>query len=109
LWPVFHYFVSHLRFDAKGWEAYVQANRIFCDAVVKQYQSGDMIWVHDYQLLLLPQMLREALPDATIGFFLHIPFPSSEVFPVLPRREELLQGLVGADLLAFQTYGHLQQ
>jgi trehalose 6-phosphate synthase/phosphatase len=109
LWPVFHYALSHLRFDEKGWEAYVEANRIFCRAVVDQYQPGDMIWVHDYQLLLLPQMLREALPDATIGFFLHIPFPSSEVFPVLPRREELLQGLMGADLLAFQTYGHLQQ
>jgi trehalose-6-phosphate synthase len=58
--------------------------------------------------MLLPQMLREKLPDAAIGFFLHIPFPSSEIFPVLPRREELLEGLIGADLLAFQTHGHLQ-
>jgi trehalose 6-phosphate synthase/phosphatase len=109
LWPVFHYFPSQLKFDARGWEAYVEANRIFCRAVVDRYQSGDLIWVHDYHLLLLPQMLREALADATIGFFLHIPFPSPEVFPVLPRREELLQGLLGADLLAFQTHGHLQQ
>jgi trehalose 6-phosphate synthase/phosphatase len=109
LWPVFHYFPSQLKFDEKAWEAYVEANRIFCHAVVDQYQPGDMIWVHDYHLLLLPEMLREALPDAAIGFFLHIPFPSPEIFPILPRREELLRGLLGADLLAFQTHGHLQQ
>ncbi len=109
LWPVFHNFPSQLKFDAKGWESYVEANRIFCDAVVDRYKPGDLIWVHDYHLMLLPRMLRERLPDAAIGFFLHIPFPSSEIFPVLPRREELLEGLLGADLLAFQTHGHLQQ
>ncbi len=109
LWPVFHNFPSQLKFDAKGWEAYVEANRIFCKAVVERYKPGDLVWVHDYQLILLPQMLRDQLPDAAIGFFLHIPFPSSEIFPVLPRREELLEGLLGADLIAFQTHGHLQQ
>jgi trehalose 6-phosphate synthase/phosphatase len=109
LWPVFHNFPSQLKFDAQDWEAYVEANRIFCKAVVERYKPGDLVWVHDYQLMLLPQMLRERLPDAAIGFFLHIPFPSSEIFPVLPRREELLEGLLGADLLAFQTHGHLQQ
>ena len=93
LWPVFHNFPSQLKFDAKGWESYVEANRIFCDAVVDRYKPGDLIWVHDYHLMLLPQMLRDRLPDAAIGFFLHIPFPSSEIFPVLPRREELLKGL----------------
>lgn len=109
LWPVFHCFPSRLRFDAKGWESYVEANRVFCAAVVKHYQPGDLVWVHDYHLMLLPQMLRAALPDAAIGFFLHIPFPPAEIFPILPRREELLQGLLGADLVAFQTHGHLQQ
>jgi len=109
LWPVFHNFPSQLKFDAKGWEAYVEANRIFCKAVVERYKPGDLVWVHDYQLMLLPQMVRDQLPDAAIGFFLHIPFPSSEIFPVLPRREELLEGLLGADLVAFQTHGHLQQ
>lgn len=109
LWPVFHYFPSQLRFDARDWEAYVEANRMFCQAVVRQYQPPDIIWINDHHLMLLPQMLRDALPDAAIGFFLHIPFPSSEVFPVLPRREDLLHGLLGADLLAFQTHGHLQQ
>ena len=109
LWPVFHNFPSQLKFDAKDWQAYIEANRIFCRAVVDRYKQGDLVWVHDYQLMLLPQMLRDELPDAAIGFFLHIPFPSSEIFPILPRREELLQGLLGADLVAFQTHGHLQQ
>lgn len=109
LWPVFHNFPSQLKFDAKDWDAYVEANRIFCDAVVNRYKPDDLIWVHDYQLMLLPQMLRDKLPNAAVGFFLHIPFPSAEIFPVLPRREELLEGLLGADLLAFQTHGHLQQ
>jgi trehalose 6-phosphate synthase/phosphatase len=109
LWPVFHCFPSRLRFDAKGWDSYVEANRTFCRAVVDRYQPGDLVWVHDYHLMLLPQMLRTALPDAAVGFFLHIPFPPAEIFPILPRREELLQGLLGADLLAFQTHSHVQQ
>jgi trehalose 6-phosphate synthase/phosphatase len=109
LWPVFHNFPSQLKFDAKGWEAYVEANHIFCKAVVERYRPNDSVWVHDYHLMLLPRMLRDELPDAAIGFFLHIPFPSSEIFPILPRREELLEGLLGADLVAFQTHGHLQQ
>jgi trehalose 6-phosphate synthase/phosphatase len=109
LWPVFHNFPSLLKFEAEDWNAYVEANRFFCKAVVDRHQPGDVVWVHDYHLMLLPQMLRNELPDAAIGFFLHIPFPSGEIFPVLPRREDLLQGLLGADLLAFQTHGHLQQ
>jgi hypothetical protein len=68
-----------------------------------RYKANDLIWVHDYHLMLLPQMLRQELPNAAIGFFLNIPFPSSEIFPILPRREELLEGLLGADLIAFQT------
>jgi len=109
LWPVFHNFPSLLRFDSRHWESYVEANRLFCEAVVKRYRPNDLIWVHDYHLMLLPQMLRERLRDAAVGFFLHIPFPSSEIFPVLPRREELLEGLLGSDLLGFQTHAHLQQ
>ncbi len=108
LWPLFHHFPSRLTFDPKGWAAYRNANMLFRDAAVKEYREGDLLWVHDYQLMLLPKLLREALPGAAIGFFLHIPFPSSEVFRVLPEREELLEGLLGADLVAFQTYSHLQ-
>jgi hypothetical protein len=77
-----------LKFDAGGWDAYVEANRMFCQAVAERFQPGDLVWVHDYHLLLLPQMLRAELPDAAIGFFLHIPFPSAEIFPILPRRED---------------------
>jgi trehalose 6-phosphate synthase/phosphatase len=108
LWPLFHYFPSRLVFDPKGWKAYVAANELFRDAVLRHYRDGDPIWVHDYQLMLLPRMLREALPNARIGFFLHIPFPSSEVFRIVPERGRLIDGLLGADLLAFQTYSHLQ-
>jgi trehalose 6-phosphate synthase/phosphatase len=108
LWPLFHHFPSRIRFDPADWEAYVQANRHFCEAIIERHQPGDLIWVHDYHLMLVPAFLREAIPNARIGFFLHIPFPSSEVFRVLPRREELLRGMLGADLLAFQTHSHLQ-
>jgi trehalose 6-phosphate synthase/phosphatase len=108
LWPLLHYFPSRLIFDFRGWEAYIKANRLFCDAVLKHHRPGDLIWVHDYHLMLLPRLLREALPGANVGFFLHTPFPSSEIFRIFPRREELLQGLLGADLLVFQTHSHLQ-
>jgi len=108
IWPLFHYFPSLLSYDPKAWNAYVEANKRFRDAVLRRARPDDLIWVHDYQLMLLPQMLREALPDATIGFFLHIPFPSSELFRLLPGRDELLQGLLGADMLGFHTHAHLQ-
>lgn len=108
LWPLFHHFPSLVVFDPKGWVAYETANRRFCEVVVRHYRPGDMIWVHDYQLMLLPNLLRQALPDAPVGFFLHIPFPSSEVFRILPEREKLLEGLLGANLLAFHTHSHLR-
>ena len=109
LWPLFHQFPLSLVYDPEGWEAYAEANGRFRDAVLARWRPGDLVWIHDYHLMLLPRLLREAIPDATIGFFLHIPFPSSDVFRVLPRREELLQGLLGADFVAFQTHAHLQQ
>ncbi|MCM2256115.1 MAG: bifunctional alpha,alpha-trehalose-phosphate synthase (UDP-forming)/trehalose-phosphatase [Vicinamibacteria bacterium] len=108
LWPLFHHFPTRFQTRPGDWEAYVAANRRFCDAVLERLQPGDRVWVHDYQLMLLPAMLREARPDLAIGFFLHIPFPASEVFRVLPHREELLRGLLAADLVGFQTWGHAQ-
>jgi trehalose 6-phosphate synthase/phosphatase len=108
LWPLFHSFTSRLQFDPECWEAYIEANRRFCAAVINEFQPGDRIWVHDYQLMLLPGMLRERLPDAAIGFFLHIPFPDSDIFAILPRGEEVMAGLLGADLLSFHTHLHLQ-
>ncbi|HEY0078073.1 MAG TPA: bifunctional alpha,alpha-trehalose-phosphate synthase (UDP-forming)/trehalose-phosphatase [Pyrinomonadaceae bacterium] len=108
LWPLFHYFPELVKFNPEHWQAYIDANRRFRDTVVRSLRPGDLLWIHDYQLMLLPQLLREAVPDARIGFFLHIPFPSSAVFRLLPRREELLHGLLGADYIAFHTYGYLQ-
>ncbi len=108
LWPLFHHFPTRFHVRPGDWEAYVEANRLFRDAVLARLRPGDRVWAHDYQLLLLPALLREARPDLAIGFFLHIPFPASDVFRVLPHREELLRGLLAADLLGFQTWGHAQ-
>jgi trehalose 6-phosphate synthase/phosphatase len=104
LWPLFHYLVDKVQLDARrDFQVYTEVNELFANKVLEQYRDGDSIWVHDYQLALVPQMLRERIPNARIGFFLHIPFPSSEVFRVLPWREQLLRGLLGADLLGFHT------
>jgi trehalose 6-phosphate synthase/phosphatase len=108
LWPLFHYLVDRIPVDASGWGAYRRVNEKFADTVAEVYRPGDAVWVHDYQLMLLPALLRQRLPDAPIGFFLHIPFPSSEVFRVLPWRRQILQGLLGADLLGFHTFAYLR-
>ncbi|AWM31484.1 bifunctional alpha,alpha-trehalose-phosphate synthase (UDP-forming)/trehalose-phosphatase [Hymenobacter nivis] len=108
LWPTFHYFPQFATYEPAHWAAYVAVNEKFCQAVLAQAGPGDTIWVHDYQLLLLPAMLRAARPEATIGFFLHIPFPSYELLRVLPWRTELLQGLLGADLIGFHTFGYMR-
>jgi trehalose 6-phosphate synthase/phosphatase len=104
LWPLFHYLTDRIDRQAwTHWEAYEAVNRRYADAVIAQYREGDAIWVHDYQLALVPRLLREALPEARIGYFLHIPFPSSEVFRVLPWRKEILEGMLGASLIGFHT------
>jgi trehalose 6-phosphate synthase/phosphatase len=110
IWPLFHYFPSYARFKDDYYEHYVLANQRFCDKVIGEYQAGDIIWIHDYHLMLLPSMLRKQLPDAIIGFFLHIPFPSFELFRMLPGswRKGILQGLLGADLIGFHTYSYAQ-
>jgi trehalose 6-phosphate synthase/phosphatase len=108
LWPLFHYFASRLPLEVRDFEAYEAVNARFADAVAARHEPGDLVWVHDYQLMLVPQMLRERIPEARIGFFLHIPFPSSEVFRLLPQRERLVEGLLGADLVGFHTAGYLR-
>ncbi len=87
LWPLFHYLLEQIPLQVSDWDAYVEANERFADVVAAHYRPGDLIWVHDYQLLLLPGLLRRRMPDARIGFFLHIPFPSEELFRTLPSRE----------------------
>lgn len=108
LWPAYHYFVQNIIFNEKQWQSYVDANKKFAAVVAEYIEPGDTIWVHDYQLLLLPQMLRDINPDLTIGFFQHIPFPSYEVFRMIPWRQELLKGMLGADYIAFHTYDDMR-
>jgi trehalose 6-phosphate synthase/phosphatase len=106
IWPLFHYFTQYAEFEAIDWESYVQVNRKFADAALAVMGDDDHIWVHDYHLLLVPQMIKEAKPSALVGFFLHIPFPSYEVFRLLPWRTELLNGILGADLIGFHTFDY---
>jgi trehalose 6-phosphate synthase/phosphatase len=108
LWPVLHYLVGNLPFQFPGFQLYEAVNRRFADAVMAQHRPGDLIWVHDYQLMLVPAMVRERLPDARIAFFLHVPFPASDLFRVLPFREQLLEGLLGADLIGFHTAAYMR-
>jgi len=104
LWPVFHYMAVYARYEQSYWDCYYRVNEKFRDVILETAEPGDVIWIHDYQLLLLPGMIRAALPDISIGFFLHIPFPSFELFRLLPWRAELLDGMLGADLLGFHTF-----
>ena len=106
IWPLFHYFMEYSEAEQSFWEIYKQVNQKYADEVLRHYQEGDQIWVHDYQLLLVPNMIREKAPEAIIGFFNHIPFPSYEVFRTLPWREKVLEGMLGADLIGFHTYDY---
>lgn len=108
LWPTFHYFIEYTMYNEDHWNTYCEVNRKFCEQVIEVAGPKDTIWVHDYHLLLLPQMLREKLPDASIGLFLHIPFPSFEVFRLLPWRQQLLDGMLGSDLIGLHTYDDMR-
>jgi len=108
LWPLFHYFPDLTRYEQDYWEEYQKVNRAFAEAVLKVLRPDDICWVHDYQLMLLPRLIREHHPDLPIGFFLHIPFPSFEVFRLLPAawRTEIIEGLLGASLIGFHTHDY---
>ncbi len=108
LWPLFHYFPYLTFYEEAYWEEYKQVNRTFAEEVLKVLRPDDLVWVHDYQLMLVPGLIRERYPDMPIGFFLHIPFPSYEVFRLLPRawRVEIIEGLLGASLVGFHTYDY---
>lgn len=105
IWPLFHYFTTLCEFELSHYVAYRDVNRVFADALLEEIRDNDLIWIHDYHLMLLPQMIREKKPHASIGFFLHIPFPSSEIYRILPKewREAILRGMLGADLIGFHT------
>ena len=106
LWPLFHYFIEFSVFDEMQWSSYQKVNQKFADSVLQNIEKGDTVWIHDYQLLLCPKMIKDIRPDVTIGFFLHIPFPSFEIFRIFPWREPLLEGILGADLIGFHTYDY---
>ena len=110
LWPLFHYHPAEITFDVTAWDAYKQANRLFAKALARDVRDGDRVWVHDYHLMLLPQLLREEIgaekANIKIGFFLHTPFPSSEIYRILPVRNDLLLGVLHCDLIGFHTYDY---
>jgi trehalose 6-phosphate synthase/phosphatase len=108
LWPLCHYLLERIPRQDRDWDAYRKVNERFADLVARHYQPGDTIWVHDYQLMLVPGLLRARLPEARIGYFHHIPFPTGEIYSTLPRREELLRGLLGADLIGFHTLSYVR-
>ena len=106
LWPLLHYQIDRLPLGTPEWRTYRHVNQRFAEAVAENYRPGDVVWVHDYHLMLVPGLLRSLIPDAEIGFFLHVPFPAADIFRILPWRHELLQGLLGATLLGFHTGGY---
>jgi trehalose 6-phosphate synthase len=104
LWPLYHDVIAPPEFHRRWWDAYVRVNRRYTEAVAAQAAPGATVWVHDYQLQLVPGMLRELRPDVRIGMFVHIPFPGYEIFAQLPWRRQIVTGLLGADLLGFQRH-----
>lgn len=108
LWPLLHLMPGKFRYRREWWEQYLAINQQFADAVLGIAQPGDMVWVHDYHLMLLPEMLKRQRTDFRVGFFLHTPFPPAEVFACQPNRRELLEGLLGADQVGFHTFRYLR-
>lgn len=106
LWPLFHYFQSLSRHHDEYWDAYKRVNQLFAEAAASVTADGGSVWIHDYHLMMMPSMLRNIMPGATIGFFLHIPFPSFEIYRLLPQRKDILRGLLGADLIGFHVYDY---
>jgi trehalose 6-phosphate synthase/phosphatase len=110
LWPLFHYFPSYAVYEEEFWQTYRRVNEKFRDALLGFVQPNDIVWIQDYHLMLLPRLLREKAPQIQVGFFLHIPFPSFEIFRLLPPRwrSDILKGILGADLVGFHTYEYMQ-
>ncbi len=108
IWPLCHYFFSFVQYRADYWEAYQEVNTLFCNEALQFIENDDIVWVQDYQLMLLPKKIRDKKPNTNIGYFHHIPFPSYELFRVLPEREEILEGMLGADLIGFHTHDYMR-
>lgn len=108
IWPLCHYFFSYIEYKAEYWAAYREVNALFSRESLPFIENDDIVWVQDYQLMLLPKLIRDKKPATSIGYFHHIPFPSYELFRVLPEREEVLEGLLGADLIGFHTHDYMR-
>lgn len=110
LWPLFHFFSTYSSYEKEEWLIYKQVNEYYAVELSSIIQPEDQVWVHDYHLFLVPQLLRKKFPDLAIGFFSHIPFPAFEIFQCLPHecRAEILKGILGADLVGFHTYDYSQ-
>ncbi|OJV64396.1 MAG: bifunctional alpha,alpha-trehalose-phosphate synthase (UDP-forming)/trehalose-phosphatase [Clostridiales bacterium 38-18] len=108
IWPLFHYFNNYVSHNQSQWEAYKAVNVKFYETIKPYINEGDVIWIHDYQLMMLPGLIRENHPNVKIGFFLHIPFPSYEIFRTVMWREAILKGILGADLIGFHTYDYVR-
>ncbi|MBO9627656.1 MAG: trehalose-6-phosphate synthase [Microbacterium sp.] len=102
IWPLYHDVIAPPQYHREWWDAYVEVNRRFAEAAAKAVAENGTVWVHDYQLQLVPQMIRELRPDVTIGYFHHIPFPAHGLYAQLPWRDQVLRGLLGADVIGFQ-------
>ncbi len=107
IWPLFHYERSMVRHSQKGWESYITVNKLVADAILAEAKDDDIVWVHDFQLMLVPGYVKEQRPKLKVGFFLHIPFPSSEIFRELPQRREILQSVMRCDLVGFHDLSYL--
>lgn len=107
LWPLFHYFFSDVRTRDSYWNTYKEVNQLFLEKTLEVIEPDDVVWIQDYHLMLLPQMLRDEISNISIGYFHHIPFPSYELFRTLPERAEILNGLLGADLIGFHIHSYV--
>ncbi len=110
IWPLFHYFPSYASFKEHDFDCYQQANTRFLEELTALVEPGDLVWIHDFQLILLPDLLRQAIPSVSIGYFFHIPFPTYEIIKLLPRswRQALIKGILGADVVGFHTADYVQ-
>lgn len=108
LWPILHYETDHVKYREYAWEAYKKVNQIFAEHILKIAKAQDIIWIHDFHLFLVPELLKKANPKLKIGFFLHVPFPSSEIFRQLPCRYEILKSMIFSDLVGFHDYSYLR-
>ncbi len=106
IWPLFNYFSQFADFDPSQWEAYTEVNRTYAEIAAQFITEDDIVWIHDYHLMLVPAMLRDKFPGLSIGYFQHIPFPSFEVFRLLPWRMEILNGMLASDLIGFHIYDY---